>query len=165
MCQICLAIEQELRSNGTVEFESLFGPMRMNLKMSRWSRMLNSIKNAWRSIAHFKRVTRPSIPFSATVGHLTPVPGNGFINTRNSISSGRFIIDTTNPQFTPESARRYINLFCKHTRPGARAYQLGSEIIHLDNMSDAEAVMIAHDLLTMETRAAMEAIYYGGKNA
>ncbi len=165
MCEICLLIEQELRSKGTVAFDSPYGHMRMNMKMSRWSRMLNLIASPIRLIVQFLRDTRPSTHSFLTQAPLIPARVHGFIHTLNSIESKNCIIDTTNPNFTPEKARRYIDIFTKHTRPGARAYRLNDEVLYLDNLNDEQAVHIASELLNLETRAAMEAIHYMGRNA
>ena len=165
MCLICLLREAELRSNGTDASVSQSGPMPMNSRTSRLSRMVSSIKNAFSSIAQFARDTRPSIPSFVTEKNLTPTLVNGFIDIPNSKKSNNFIIDTTNPDFTPTAARRYIDLFCKHTHPGVAMVSVQGRFFRLNELDDHEAVVIALELLRLETNASMEAVYQAGRNA
>lgn len=162
MCEICLLIEQMSKLNGIDALGSQSGHMPMSSRTNRLLRMLSSIKNAFASIAQFARDTKPSIHSFATEEPLSPTPVSGYTNILNSNESKNSIIDTTNPNFTPIAARRYIDLFCKHTRPGTEACTLdGINVVYFNQMSDYEAVVIARELLRLETQ---EASYHMRKN-
>jgi hypothetical protein len=54
-----------------------------------------------------------------------------------------------------EEARRYIALFRRHTLPGAQYVQTSAgRYIHLDRMSDADALFVAAEFQRMESEAA-----------
>lgn len=162
MCEICLLEEQLSKLNGTDASGLQSGHIPTSSRTNRLSRMLSSIRSAFASIAQFVRDTKPSIPSFPPVAPLFHSLDYGYTNTQNLMLSNSYIIDTTNPNFTPVTARRYIDLFCKHTRPGTKAFSLdGRSIFYFDIMSDEEAVLIASALLQFET---LEAIYQIRRN-
>ena len=58
------------------------------------------------------------------------------------------------PAMTPTEARAYIALFRKFTVPGAERAWTGERVIHLDDMTDADAVFVAREFQRMEAEAA-----------
>lgn len=63
------------------------------------------------------------------------------------------MITTTN-QPTPAQARHYIDKFKKHIMPGMEFVDFPSGRIHLDNMTDDQAVKVAVGLMELESKAA-----------
>lgn len=164
MCEICLFIERELKLKGIVVSGSRSGPTRMSSILRRLSATLNTILSPIRLIARFLRDTRPATHSFVTAVPSIPAPVSGFIATPNSEKSPHSIIDGTNPEFTPDSARRYIEIFSQHTYPGFYKAVLNGELVFLKWMTDEEALVIARHLLSCEVNSALIAIQQAGVN-
>ena len=54
---------------------------------------------------------------------------------------------------TPAQARHYITNFAKHVIPGTQYVDFASGRIHLNNMTDAEAIKVAIGLMEIEAQA------------
>lgn len=56
-------------------------------------------------------------------------------------------------QMTPDQARAYIAIFCKHTLPGCDMVTTNAGEIWLDKMTDDEALFVASEFKRMEIEA------------
>jgi hypothetical protein len=76
---------------------------------------------------------------------------------RYVITHRRFMQKSTDEhamdEMTPDKARCYIGNFTKYIIPGTEYVDFPSSRIYINNMTDDEAVKVAHGLMEIEARA------------